>query len=185
MADRAEAGRVRAVVGVTPSDRIVRTRRGRDITEHVPELASLCDIGVEMVLDGELIAGAGRPEDFYGLAGAVASRGRSQRLTFFAFDLLHCHGTDLLDRPLHERRRLLEHVAQLADGLLHIVPSYPGPDLDVLLDGADELALEGVVLKHRTSPYRPGRRVTTWRKMKCPDWAEHRARRFDGHRRAT
>ena len=61
--------------------------------------------------------------------------------------------------------------------------SYPGPDLDVLLDGTDELALEGVVLKHQAGPYRPGRRTTTWRKMKCPDWAEHRARRFDGHRR--
>ena len=163
----------RAVVGVTPSDRIVRTRRGRNITEQLPDLAALCDIGVELVLDGELIAGAGRPEDFYGLAGAVASRGRSQRLTFVAFDLLQCQGVDLLPRPLHERRRLLEHVAELADGLLHIVPSYPGPDLDIILDGAEELALEGVVLKHRASAYHPGRRVATWRKMKCPDWADH------------
>jgi bifunctional non-homologous end joining protein LigD len=173
----------RAVVGVTPSARIVRTRRGRNITESLPELAKLCDIGVELVLDGELIAGAGRPEDFYGLAGAVASRGRRQRLTFVAFDLLHCQGNDLFHRPLHERRRLLEHVAQLAEGVLHIVPSYPGRDLDDLLGGADELALEGVVLKHQASPYRPGRRTTTWRKLKCPDWAEHRARRFDDHHR--
>jgi bifunctional non-homologous end joining protein LigD len=168
----------RAVIGVTPTDRVVRTRRGRNITDRLPELASLCDIGVDLVLDGELIAGAGRPEDFYGLAGAVVARRRLVPLTFVAFDLLHCQGSTLLDRPLHDRRRLLEHVAQLADGVLHIVPTYPGLDLDDLLDGAGPLAMEGVMLKHCAGTYRPGRRTTTWRKLKCDGWSEHRARRF-------
>jgi hypothetical protein len=51
----------RAVIGVTPDDRVVRTRRGRNITDQLPELASLCDIGADLVLDGELIAGRRRP----------------------------------------------------------------------------------------------------------------------------
>jgi bifunctional non-homologous end joining protein LigD len=168
----------RALIGVTPDDRVVRTRRGRNITDQLPELASLCDIGVDLVLDGELIAGAGRPEDFYGLAGAVVSRSRAVALTFVAFDLLRCQQVTLLDRPLHERRRLLEHVADLADGVLHIVPTYPGPDLDDLMNGAQQLAMEGVVLKHQAGIYRPGRRSTTWRKLKVLGWSEHRARRF-------
>jgi bifunctional non-homologous end joining protein LigD len=91
----------RAVIGVTPDDRVVRTRRGRNITDQLPELASLCDIGADLVLDG-----------------AVVSRSGAERLTFVAFDLLRCQGFELLDRPLHERRRLLEHVAGLADGVL-------------------------------------------------------------------
>ena len=173
------------MIGVTPDDRIVRTRRGRNITDQLPELAALREIGVELVLDGKLIAGAGRPEDFYGLAGAVASRGRSERPTFVAFDLLHCQGIDLMQHPLHERRRLLEHVAELADGVLHIVATYPGSDLDDLLNGAGQLAMEGLVLKHHAGTYRPVRRSTTWRKVKCPDWAEHRARRFEGNQRRT
>lgn len=69
----------RAVIGVTTRERVVRTRRGRDITGQLPELANLCEIGAELVLDGELIAGAGRPEDFYGLAGAISSKAPRNR----------------------------------------------------------------------------------------------------------
>jgi hypothetical protein len=44
---------------------------------------------------------------------------------------------------------------RLADGMLHIVLTYPGPDLDDLINGADQLAMEGVVVKH--APGRIGR----------------------------
>ena len=174
----------RTVVGITPTELVVRTRRGRNITDRLPELARLGEIGVELVLDGELIDGAGRPEDFYGLAGAITARQRRAPLTFVAFDLLACNGNSMVERPQHERRRLLEHVAHLADGHLHIVPSYPSADLDALLVSADELSLEGLVLKQQDAPYRPGRRAAAWRKLKCANWAEHRNRRFD-HRRSA
>ena len=133
----------RTVVGITPTELVVRTRRGRNISDRLPELARLGEIGVELVLDGELIDGAGRPEDFYGLAGAITARQRRAPLTFVAFDLLACNGNSMVQRPQHERRRLLEYVAHLADGQLHIVPSYPSADLDALLVSADELSLEG------------------------------------------
>ena len=134
----------RTVVGITPTELVVRTRRGRNISDRLPELARLGEIGVELVLDGELIDGAGRPEDFYGLAGAITARQRRAPLTFVAFDLLACNGNSMVQRPQHERRRLLEYVAHLADGQLHIVPSYPSADLDALLVSADELSLEGL-----------------------------------------
>jgi hypothetical protein len=34
--------------------------------------------------------------------------------------VLHCDGVDLMQHSLHERRRLREHVAELADGVLHM-----------------------------------------------------------------
>jgi hypothetical protein len=46
-------------------------------------------LGVPVVLDGELIDGAGRPAEFYGLAGAIAFRRRTRPLTLVAFDLPH------------------------------------------------------------------------------------------------
>ena len=146
----------RTLIGVSASEHVVRTRGGCNITAQLPELGNLRDLGIHLVLDGELIDGAGRPEDFYGLAGAIAARQRREPLVFVAFDLLACNGNTLLAHPHHERRLMLEHVARLADGTLHIVPSYPGPDLDDLLAGAHELALEGLVVKHRHSPYKPG-----------------------------
>ena len=38
--------------------------------------------------------------------------------------------------------------------------------------------MEGVVLKRASSVYRPGRRSTDWRKVKCDGWAEHGRARF-------
>lgn len=57
----------------------VRTRNGHDITSAVPELAVRPPVldGSSAVVDGELVAGAGTPEDFDGIAGRVASRRRA------------------------------------------------------------------------------------------------------------
>jgi ATP-dependent DNA ligase len=59
-----------------PHDRVVQTRRGRNITDQLPEFASLSAIRAELVFDGELIAGAGRSQDFYGLARSCSHGGR-------------------------------------------------------------------------------------------------------------
>lgn len=50
---------------------------------------------------------------------------------------------------------------------------------DVLVACFD-LDLEGVVLKRRDSPYRPGERTRDWIKVKTPDWRErHGVRRHE------
>ena len=123
----------RALVAVEGARRVVRTRGGHDIADQLPELASLSEIGTTMVLDGELIAGAGRPADFSSLAGRIASRRRDRKpVSFVGFDLLMLDGCSLLDRPLADRRRLLEHLSGLSEGRLPIVPSYPAEDVDAL-----------------------------------------------------
>jgi ATP-dependent DNA ligase len=66
----------------------VRTRLGRAITEQVPELAE--HVGTPRVHDSELVAGAGRPWDFYPVAPRLARRAdrlaHAGRLTFVAVD---------------------------------------------------------------------------------------------------
>src|SRR2546421_6227118 len=44
---------------------LVRTRTGRDITEHVDNLQALAALGRRFVLDGELVAESGRAGDIY------------------------------------------------------------------------------------------------------------------------
>ena len=59
--------------------------------------------------------------------------------------------------PAHqERRRLLQHVALLADGVLPIVPSFAGVNVEVLLAYCERLQPDGVVIKSRDSRYRSG-----------------------------
>ena len=138
----------RAQVLVDGARRIVRTRGGHDIADQLPELATLGEIGTTMVLDGELIAGAGRPADFGSLAGRIASRRRDRKpVSFVGFDLLMLDGGWLLDRPLADRRRLLEHLSGLSEGRLPIVPSTRPRTLMRFLAACDDLDLEGVVLK--------------------------------------
>ncbi len=57
----------RALVTLDDGRLTVRTRNGRHVTSALPELTGLADAlaGRTAVLDGELIAGAGRAEDFY------------------------------------------------------------------------------------------------------------------------
>lgn len=143
----------------------------------MPEVTAIGELGVECVFDGELVAGAGLPVDFYPLAGLMAARRRHQRLTFVAFDVLRLNGCSLLDYDLASRREVLDCLVRLSDGALTAAHVFPGSDLDDVLAGCDQLAMEGVVLKRLDSRYRPGRRTTDWRKVKCAAWRTDHAER--------
>ena len=157
----------------------VWTRRGTDITDKVPEVAAL---GVDGVLDGELVTGAGLPIDFYPLAGLMSARRRRSTVTFVAFDVLRLNGRSLLDYDLASRRQMLECLVRLSDGALTAVATFDGADLDDVLTCCEQMQMEGVV-KRRTSLYRPGKRTPDWRKVEFPAWrTEHAERRLLAHR---
>jgi bifunctional non-homologous end joining protein LigD len=132
----------------------VRTRRGHVL--EVPELEPLARLGVTLVLDGELVAKAGRMEDFYDVMPSVAIRRRPRRapLTFAAFDVLWLDGRLTTGLPYRHRRRLLEQLD--LDGAATVVPSWPGEDADALLDACERLDVEGVVLKRLSAATRRG-----------------------------
>jgi len=90
-------------------------------------------------------------------------------LTFVAFDILRLNGRSL-DYEHAARRRLLERLVRLSDGALTSVATFDGDDLDDVLASCEQLEMEGVVVKRRTSVYRPGRRSVDWRKVRCPAW---------------
>src|SRR5581483_12430694 len=74
----------------------VRPRRHRPAPGH----EALTGIAGEVRLDGELVVGAGRAEDFYALAPASpASRGRIRPCRSGAFDLLWLDGELLTASP--------------------------------------------------------------------------------------
>jgi bifunctional non-homologous end joining protein LigD len=153
----------------------VRTRTGRNVTEYVGNLQALSARGGRFVLDGELVAEAGRAGDFYRLGPNLRSSGRKQ-ITFVAFDLLHLEDDNLCDRPYSERRQLLEELALFGEGWCTIRAIEGSPRM--LLDACAELDVEGVVAKRVDSRYRPGVRSGDWLKLKTADWkASHAPRR--------
>jgi bifunctional non-homologous end joining protein LigD len=170
----------RVCVAVESAGVTVRTRHGRDITEKLPEFASLTELGIAAVLDGELVAGTGRALDFYRVGPALATRHRDRsQLAFVAFDLVWLDGADLKMETYGQRRARLEQLE--LTGVATIVPTWPGTAAACLLGACDEQGVEGIVLKRRTSRYFAGQRSDEWRKLKTRTWitnhAEHRRAR--------
>src|SRR5438045_3312865 len=168
----------RALVTVEDGRVRVRSRRGSDLTESLPELECLTTLGRSVVLDGELVVGGGRLTDFYRLSGRLNTRkptGTSLPVTFMAFDVLWLDDEPTIDEPYLFRRQLLEGIG--LDGGCGVIPRYPAEDLDALLAACEQQGMEGVVLKLERSLYRPGARSKEWAKVKCAGWAEHLHRR--------
>lgn len=147
----------------------VRTRSGVDVTQQVVSVRSL--VGRNLVLDGELVTGAGRMEDFYGIGAALARR---RDVVFVAFDVLWVDGELTTALPYEQRRSVLTGLG-LA---IPLVPSVSFEDAPELFAACSRLGVEGIVLKQLSSPYRAGMRSPSWRKVKVGDWSEHFRRRF-------
>jgi bifunctional non-homologous end joining protein LigD len=158
-----------------PGGLVVRTRRGVNITTALPELAPLAESGLRVVLDGELVVGGGRLDDFYRLTPRLSTRHPREPCTFAAFDLLWFDGEAIIGWRYDERRRVLDELGLV--GRCCVVPSFPGPTARDLVDVCSEHGVEGVVLKRLRSTYRAGERSPHWRKVKAPEWAAHRDRR--------
>jgi ATP-dependent DNA ligase len=141
------------------------SRRSLDLLRHAG-LAWLRDVRwpvSQAVLDGELCGDTGSD----GIQSVLEARGRRDGVTsFVGFDLLQISGVDVMPEPWTDRRKRLEDFgASLVSTRVTIVP--------VTDDAARLWALwvgqqggEGIVLKERSAPYRPGRRSPAWLKVK-------------------
>ncbi|HKG00271.1 MAG TPA: DNA ligase D, partial [Xanthobacteraceae bacterium] len=150
------------------------TRKSLDWTARFPPIAqAVADLPAEQVLiDGEIVSETESGVSSFSQLQQDLSDGRTDRMVYFAFDLLHLDGRDLTGAPLIERKEMLE---QLLSGLSADVPirfsghfEEPG---SVLLEHACRMGLEGIISKRRDAPYRSGR-GGDWLKIKCANRQE-------------
>jgi bifunctional non-homologous end joining protein LigD len=145
----------------------LRTRKGLDWTDKFKAIAKAAATLPDAMIDGEIVAldQKGNP-DFSALQAAI-SDGKTDRLIFYAFDLLFAEGEDLRRLPLWERkarlRQLLDARQQKAE-LIRYVEHFEANGADVL-ESAKKLSLEGIVSKKLSAPYRSGR-SENWTKTK-------------------
>ena len=153
------------------------SRKGRDDTGAYFEVArELTKIRVRTaILDGEVVVtdAAGRPN--FGLLqhrinltkpADIERAAKAYPAQLMLFDILELNGESLLSRTYQERREILEDLMPAEPGSLIQVPPIFEGDLQAALQTSDQLRLEGVVAKRRTSIYQPGRRTHTWLKIK-------------------
>jgi bifunctional non-homologous end joining protein LigD len=143
------------------------TRANNDWTAKFKELAGqLAALHVDNALiDGEVVHLADDGTmSFHALQNAL-STGKKQGLHYYAFDLLFLNGEDIRDRPLTERKALLEKLLKKAHKHIHYSEHFAESGTKVL-DHACHIALEGIVSKRADAAYHSGR-DEHWLKSKC------------------
>jgi bifunctional non-homologous end joining protein LigD len=174
-----------------------KTHQFPEVTAALAEWGRRLEASV--VLDGEIVAlnENGEPTGFQQLQGRIhVSEGgwtgrdkgvgspfphrirkglptplsRPPSVAFIAFDILRDGGTDLRERPLLERRAMLERLLggrrrRRSRSLLRLSDQVRG-DGRALYRQAFEQGWEGLIAKRADSPYKSGKRTPDWRKIK-------------------
>lgn len=151
----------------------IYSRRLEEVTESLPDIARQLQEATDhdVILDGEAVAVRdGRPMPFqyvirrFRRKHEVDAMMEKIELVPRVFDILYLDGETLMDRPLGERRTILEEVLGA-----HVAEQFRVGDAAAAeAIYADALALghEGVMVKVLDSPYTPGVRGRLWVKVK-------------------
>ena len=148
----------------------VQDRGLNDLTADVPEVVAASKrIPPGSVIDGELVATDpdGRP-DYprlrQRLVGGAALRDKIP-VAYLAFDALYLEEKPLLRQPVFRRRARLQKAVEAGGHIF--VPDHIDEDGVELFEACLERGLEGVVAKHKQSPYVAGQRSPFWLKVKA------------------
>jgi len=163
------------VIAIVGQDSVVLTnRRGGEITGTYPEIAGLAEAlsPHTAVLDGEVVTFNEKGQSSFqrlqrrmNVARPTARLRVETPVSFIAFDVLWLDGELLVDRPQSERRRILDGlgIKGRAWQTAPVLDATP----DELMAACRQLGLEGFMAKRADATYAPGRRSTTWWKIKC------------------
>ncbi len=152
--------------------------RGEElVTDVYPEFLSLSGkLPDGLVLDGEILPFRdGKPLPFTLLQKRIGKKKvgaallKKAPVIFMAYDILEHEGSDIREKPLDYRRRILEEIAADAPSVLHLsekVGFGSWEELAAIREKARTRQTEGVMLKRLSSPYRVGRKRGDWWKWK-------------------
>jgi bifunctional non-homologous end joining protein LigD len=157
----------RAVSSIGGGNVVIRTRNGLDWTDKFRSLVGpLSQLPCESaLLDGEIAVADKEGHTSFSALQVALSEGRGT-FGYYIFDLLHLDGEDLRQRPLIERKQLLEKLlAGSKKGPLFYSSHMQGEGEQVFHHACD-LKLEGIISKLARDPYRSGR-TKSWLKTKC------------------
>ncbi len=152
----------RALAFITEKGVTLKSRRGLELGSFPRLEADLAKQAVSsMVLDGELVAfdADGKPS-----FNAMQNVQANTPVVFYCFDLLHFAGLNLRKAPYRDRRRWLAQCL-LPTPLVQLV--HASAQGKALQQAARASGLEGVVGKHKASVYEPGKRSSSWLKVKA------------------
>ncbi len=148
------------------------SRNDKDMSRTYPEIAVAIaeQADTDLVVDGEVVAFAGRRTSFERLQGRLGLTNPDDALAtgipvfYYVFDLLQLDGCDVRRLPLLARKKLLRQALDFADPL-RFTTHRRGAGEEAFR-AACERGDEGVIAKRASAPYAGGR-SKDWLKFKC------------------
>ena len=154
--------------------------RGEDLaTARFPELHPfLTALPDGSVIDAELICfSENKPLPFNILQTRIGRKNLTKKIlleypvAIIAYDCIEYEGLDIRQKPLTERRELLEKLQAESPfpDIFHLSPIIhfqTWPELAIIRQGSREMIAEGIMLKRKTAGYQVGRRRGDWWKWK-------------------
>ncbi len=167
---------IRAQAHVKDGRVAIYSRTMDEITHRFPELVGpLNSLSTDVIIDGEIVpANDHAILPFSELQKRLGRKNVGTQLliavpvVLVAYDLLYASGEVLINKPLAERREVLERLVA-ANGPLRLSVGKRFTDateLDDEFSAARGRGNEGLMIKSPASVYKPGRRGRDWLKLK-------------------
>ena len=159
----------RALVFWDGSKMSIQSRDLKPLDRYFPELQEglMKVVPPKTILDGEIVIAGPDGLDFDALllrihpaASRIAKLSKEIPSSFVAFDILAHGDTNLMEKPLKQRRKVLERIAKKAKPPFYLTPATT--DLDTARDWFvrfEGAGLDGVIAKKLDQPYVPRERV--------------------------
>jgi bifunctional non-homologous end joining protein LigD len=151
---------------------VMRTRTGLDWTDRFRHLAGAAErLPVSnAILDGEIVALEPSGVPSFALLQETLKTGPTDTLVYYVFDLLFLEDQDLRGIALQQRKSMLEALVGDTEGPIRFSDHQLGSG-PPFFESACRMALEGVVSKQMSAPYKSGR-TRDWLKSKCVERQE-------------
>jgi ATP-dependent DNA ligase len=159
----------RAIVFKDGDDVYIQSRDTKPLNRYFPDLEAILRevLPPRCVVDGEIVIVGPRGLDFDALqlrihpaASRVRKLAEEMPSSFVAFDLLALDDRDLRELPQTDRRAALQTALAHATGRVRLTPcSRERPLAEEWFHRFEGAGLDGVVAKHESTPYQPGKRA--------------------------
>jgi DNA ligase-1 len=158
------------------------TRNLNETTHQFPDIITAVDEQIDadsVILDGEAIGYDKTTGEYLQFAQTIQRKRKHNvaelasqiPLKYIVFDILYYNGKSLMEKPLSERRAILEEIikpGEIIEPSKYIETAKP-QDIADFFETAMQKKLEGIVVKNPTAPYQAGARSYAWVKYKRSD----------------
>ena len=164
---------IRCIAYIEPKSVVMQNKRHKDVTDIYPELSDMkkC-VKKRVILDGELVVLIDGKPNFYALQKRslmsdefkIKLAANKDPVQFVAYDILYFDGKDLTNKPLTERKEILNKAVTEGHGLS--ISRYIEKNGIAFFELAKQEQLEGIVAKKKDGLYHIGKRTHDWVKIK-------------------